>query len=55
MTSALLHKKIKDALIKQRATVTASPQAARKFIISLGLGDLIEKKEARPSRRPHKK
>jgi hypothetical protein len=40
MSSALLHRKIKDALTRQRSVVTASPQAARKFLSDLGIEDL---------------
>ena len=40
MSSILLHRQIKDALIKQRSIVTASPQAARSFLSNLGIEDL---------------
>lgn len=47
---------MKETLVKQRAAVTASPEAARAFLISLGLGDLIEEfKNSAPHKTPSKK
>ncbi|WP_142686035.1 hypothetical protein [Chitinophaga polysaccharea] len=35
------YKRLKQALIKQRREVTASPQAASRFIDDLGLRDIV--------------
>lgn len=35
------YKRLKEALIKQRREVTASPQAASRFIDDLGLRDVV--------------
>lgn len=41
MNSVTLYKQIKDALIKQRADIIASPEYASKLIDDLGIRDLF--------------
>lgn len=41
MNSVILYKQIKDALIKQRADIMASPEFASKLIDDLGIRDLL--------------
>jgi hypothetical protein len=42
MTSVALYQHIKDALVKQRAEISASPKAATKLINDLGIRDLVK-------------
>lgn len=42
---------VKKALLKKRAEVTASPAAARKFLVESGLWDVLEDAPIAPKRR----
>ena len=42
---------VKKALLKKRAEVTASPAAAKKFLVESGLWDVLEDAPIAPKRR----
>jgi hypothetical protein len=42
---------VKKALLKKRAEVTASPAAAKKFLVESGLWDVLENIPVTPKRR----
>lgn len=42
---------VKKALLKKRAEVTASPAAAKKFLVASGLWDVLEDAPIAPKRR----
>jgi hypothetical protein len=42
---------VKKALVKKRAEVTASPAAAKKFLVESGLWDVLEDAPVAPKRR----
>jgi len=42
---------VKKALLKKRAEVTASPAAAKKFLVESGLWDVLEDASVAPKRR----
>jgi hypothetical protein len=42
---------VKKALLKKRAEVTASPAAAKKFLVESGLWDVLEDAPIDPKRR----
>lgn len=42
MTTTATYNMLKKALIRQRAQATASPAAAKAFLVNLGLSDLVK-------------
>ena len=42
---------VKKALLEKREKVTASPAAAKRFLVESGLWDVLEKAPATPTRR----